>query len=104
VCHHGKGLFLLTKDQAFVDAIKDDYATANIDERDRKMLDYAVKLTKEPCEVDRADVEELRSVRFSDADILDMVQIVGYYAFVNRLACGLGVDLEDYWEKNKTAG
>lgn len=68
------------------------------------MLDYCVKLTKDPCSVQRKDVEVLKSARFSDADILDIVQIVGYYAFVNRLACGLGIELEDYWEKKKTAG
>lgn len=45
----------------------------------------------------KPDVETLRDHGFSDAAILDMCQITGYYAFVNRLADGLGVELESYW-------
>jgi hypothetical protein len=33
-------------------------------------------------------------VGFSDAAILDVKQVIGYYAFVKRLADGLGVELE----------
>ena len=58
------------------------------------MLDYAAKLTREPWAMVEGDVEALRQAGFSDAAILDMNQVAGYYAFVNRLADGLGVDLE----------
>ena len=63
------------------------------------MLDYAVKLTKTPWEMALEDVEKLREEGFSDAAILDINQITGYYNFVNRLADGLGVELESYWRK-----
>ena len=43
------------------------------------------------------DIEELREVGFKDRAILDINQIVAYYAFVNRIADGLGVDLEEFW-------
>lgn len=43
------------------------------------------------------DVEALRTVGFNDADILDINQVTGYYAYVNRLADGLGVELEAFW-------
>lgn len=45
-----------------------------------------------------ADVQLLREHGFSDRAILDINQITGYYAYVNRLADGLGVPLEDFWE------
>ncbi|MBP6469869.1 MAG: hypothetical protein KA773_05480 [Chloroflexi bacterium] len=45
------------------------------------------------------DVAALRAAGFSDTDILDINQVTGYYAYVNRLADGLGVDLEDFWNK-----
>ena len=61
------------------------------------MLDYAVKLTKAPWEMEQEDVDQLRGEDFSDAAILDINQITGYYNFVNRLADGLGVELESYW-------
>lgn len=61
------------------------------------MLTYAVKLTLTPWEMEEADVIALRTAGFSDSDILDINQVTGYYAYVNRLADGLGVELEDFW-------
>ena len=63
------------------------------------MLDYAVKLTKTPWEMEPEDVDKLRGEDFSDAAILDINQITGYYNFVNRLADGLGVELESFWRE-----
>lgn len=60
------------------------------------MLSYSVKLTIEPAEVTRDDVERLRQVGFSDTDILHIAEVVGYYAYANRLADGLGIPLEDW--------
>jgi alkylhydroperoxidase family enzyme len=65
------------------------------------MLDYAVKLTLTPWQMVPGDVESLRQVGFSDSAILDINQVTGYYAFVNRLADGLGVELEDFWFKEE---
>jgi len=59
------------------------------------MLDYAAKLTREPWAMVEGDVDALRAAGFSDAAVLDVNQVAGYYAFVNRLADGLGVALED---------
>ena len=64
------------------------------------MLGYAVKLSLEPWNMQEADVQELRDVGFSNAGILDIVHVTGYYAYVNRIADGLGVDLEAFWEEN----
>ena len=61
------------------------------------MLEYATKLTREPWNMKQADVAKLREDGFEDVDILDINQITGYFAFVNRLADGLGVELEAYW-------
>lgn len=62
------------------------------------MLTYVEKLTLQPWEMVEADVVALRTAGFSDAAILDINQVTGYYAFVNRLADGLGVELEQFWE------
>ena len=63
------------------------------------MLDYAVKLTREPWSMTRDDVEALRATGLTDRAILDVNQVTAYYAFVNRLADGLGVELEGFWEE-----
>lgn len=59
------------------------------------MLAYVEKLTLRPWEMEAADVGALRDAGFTDAAILDINQVTGYYAFVNRLADGLGVELEE---------
>ena len=61
------------------------------------MLAYAVKLTREPATVGPADIDALRAVGFDDTGILDICQVVCYYNYVNRLADGLGVELESSW-------
>ncbi len=58
------------------------------------MLAYAEKLTLHPWDMVEEDVIHLREAGFSDAAILDINQVTGYYAFVNRLADGLGITLE----------
>jgi hypothetical protein len=45
----------------------------------------------------RDDVERLRAAAVSDAAILDLNQVTAYYAYVNRIADGLGVELEPRW-------
>ncbi len=64
------------------------------------MLEYSEKLTLKPHSIDKTDIEELKSVGFSESGVLDICQIVGYYNFVNRLADGLGVELEEYWQEH----
>lgn len=80
-----------------VDQIVADFRRASIKAKDRTMLEYAVKLTLEPWNMVKADVEKLRQSGFADSEILDINQITGYFAFVNRLANGLGVELETFW-------
>ena len=63
-----------------------------------EMLNYSVKLTLTPWEMVSDDVERLRERGFSDSAILDINQVTGYFAYVNRLADGLGVELEPLWE------
>ena len=63
------------------------------------MLGYAARLMQEPWNMQEADVLALREGGFSDEAILDINQVTGYYAFVNRLADDLGVELEASWEE-----
>ena len=60
------------------------------------MLTFAVKLTRTPAAMEDADIEALRAAGFSDRDILDIVEVVGYYAYANRIADGLGIETESW--------
>jgi len=61
------------------------------------MLDYVLELTTSPHSIRAAHVERLREAGFDDASVLDICQVASYYNYVNRLADGLGVELEVFW-------
>lgn len=94
--HHRRGLRRLLEDDALVGRIEADYATAGLDARRLAMLRYADKLTRTPAHVTRDDVQALRDAGFGDADILAIAEVTSYYAFVNRIADGLGVEVEPW--------
>jgi len=62
------------------------------------MLVYAIKLTLTPGEMIAGDVAALRNEGFSDRDVLDIAEVTAYYAYVNRIADGLGVQTETWLE------
>jgi len=72
----------------------EDFAFVELDQVDRAMLLYSLKLTIQPASMDASDVRQLREVGFDDRAIHDICAIVSYFAFVNRIADGLGVELE----------
>ncbi len=97
--HHGRGLRRLTKNPELVRQLKTDWRRAPITPAEHAMLTYAEKLTLTPWKMAKYDVVALRAAGFSDSAILDINQVTGYFAYVNRLADGLGVPLEDFWER-----
>ncbi len=68
------------------------------------MLGFVDKLTRTPGEMEPSDVESLRRAGFEDRAIHDLVLVASYYAFVNRVADGLGVDLEPGWNAESFMG
>ncbi len=65
------------------------------DDRDLAMARYARKLTREPWAMRRGDVEALRLAGLGDAAILELNQVVAYFAYANRTVLGLGVEIGD---------
>jgi len=100
VTHHRRGLRRLLKDDALLARVENDYETAGLSDKRIAMLRYAAKLTRTPAQVEQSDVGSLRRSGFSDTDILHIAEVVGYYAYVNRVADGLGVPLEDWIEQD----
>jgi alkylhydroperoxidase family enzyme len=62
---------------------------------DRALIEYADRLTLAPSAIASSDVECLRAAGFDDRAIHDACTIVAYFAFVNRIADGLGVEIEE---------
>jgi uncharacterized peroxidase-related enzyme len=76
-------------------AIENDFANAKgLSDKRKTMLSYALKLTQSPQSMRRQDVTKLRDVGYSDTDILHIAEVTAYYAYVNRIADGLGVEIE----------
>lgn len=63
----------------------------------RALCRYALKLTVYPWDVKESDLSPLRDLDLSDRDIVDANQVVSYFNYVNRVADGLGVELEEGW-------
>lgn len=78
-------------DDAKARAIQDDYRQVDLGSATRALLDFAVKLTTRPTEMRRGDVAALRRAGFSDEDILDATQTVGYFNYINRVMDALGI-------------
>jgi uncharacterized peroxidase-related enzyme len=77
-------------------SLASDYRKAEVGPADLAMLDYSVKLTQTPGDMLAEDAESLRTQGFDDRAIHDICTITAYFAFVNRVADGLGVELEDH--------
>jgi uncharacterized peroxidase-related enzyme len=63
-----------------------NYRAARLNKRQRAMLDFAVKLTQTPWEVEEEDRERLRRAGFNDRDIWDIASVAAFYNMTNRLA------------------
>jgi alkylhydroperoxidase family enzyme len=78
-------------DDALVEALKKDYKTAPIDERDRVMLDYVAELTRDATRLGPGNLDGLRQAGFDDRGILQITLIASWFNYINRVADALGV-------------
>jgi len=60
------------------------------------MCNFAKKLTETPNQIDIQDIELLKNYSLSDKDISQIVQIIAYFNYINRVADGLGLEPEDF--------
>jgi uncharacterized peroxidase-related enzyme len=96
VVHHSAALTRESGNLALAEAV----ASLNLEllpERMRALARYAIKLTRAPQEMVESDLAPLRASGLGDRDIVDLNQVVAYFNYVNRVADGLGVELEARW-------
>ncbi|MEQ8486489.1 MAG: peroxidase-related enzyme [Pseudomonadales bacterium] len=86
VVAHGAILRIYAKNPYIADQVATNYRTAAISERQRHMLDFAVKLALTPQLVGEDDLEALRAAGFDDDAIWDIGAITGLFALSNRMA------------------
>ncbi len=83
---HGAILRVRAKDPQIADRVAANYRTAPVSERQKVMLDVAVRLAREPESVGEAHLGELRAIGFSEAEIWDLGMVVAFFALSNRVA------------------
>jgi uncharacterized peroxidase-related enzyme len=91
---HAVDLRTWSKNEALADAVKTDFRKAPLDAQHISLCEWAEKLTLSPAQCNREDVQRLREAGFSDEQITSAAQIIGFFNHLNRLADGLGIDLE----------
>lgn len=64
------------------------------DPRLRAILQHAERLARSPESVDEQALDALREQGLDDRAIHDLSQVIAYFSYINRIADGLGVDLE----------
>ncbi|MDP6289630.1 MAG: peroxidase-related enzyme, partial [Arenicellales bacterium] len=90
-CHycvvaHGAILRIYAKDPLISDQLAVNHHKADISDRQRRMLDFAVKVALHSDEIDEHDYEFLRETGFTDEDIWDIGGITAFFALSNRMA------------------
>jgi len=96
--HHAAGLDRLLGDpergRAIREALERDRPADAFDGRELAILGYARALTVAPAEVDETRIEAMRDADLTDGEILEVNQVVAYFAYANRTVLGLGVTTE----------
>jgi uncharacterized peroxidase-related enzyme len=93
--HHFAGLGRLMKDDDRLRQIRDALETGVFEkvfeQREQAILDYARQLTRSPNEMRESAIEKMCAAGLDDGEILEVNQVVSYFAYVNRTVLGLGV-------------
>ena len=95
VQHHFAGFSRLTNDKNksdyFLEALKKDTLKAYFDAKFYGGIDYAKQLTQDPSGINKADIDQLLDLGFSEGEVLEINQVASYFNYVNRMVVGLGV-------------
>jgi uncharacterized peroxidase-related enzyme len=94
VQHHGAGLLRESHNPAMAQSLMMGTTPDGLNERDNAIIAYSVKLTRLPDALVEPDIATLRSHGLNDRAVLEINLTVAYMNFVNRIASGLGVELE----------
>jgi len=85
VIAHGAILRIRAKNPYIADQLATNYRKADISERQKAMLDYALKVSREAETVDESDYRRLNEFGFDDEDIWDIGAISAFFGLSNRL-------------------
>lgn len=80
----------LGEDPIKVEVVTQNYRRAPLTERERALLDFAVRLTTDSHEMTERDLQPLRELGLTDETIFEAAQTAAMFNFTNRLANAFG--------------
>lgn len=83
---HGAAVRQLSGDPALGEMLVMNYRAADLDQRQKAMLDFAWKLTTDPASIEDTDRQSLRDAGFSERDIWDISAVAAFFNMSNRMA------------------
>ena len=83
---HGAAVRKLSGDPQMGEMMAFNYRVADLPERQRAILDFAVQLTDLPHTVTEADRQRLRTLGLSDEDLFDLAEVAAFFNYTNRVA------------------
>ncbi|UTW55759.1 peroxidase-related enzyme [Kordiimonas sp. SCSIO 12610] len=96
--HHFSGLSRLLKDQGKADqirsALEEHAPDLALEAKYVAACQYARKLTENPKDMSEYDVRSLKDAGFDDGEVLEINQVVAYFAYANRTVLGLGINTD----------
>ena len=95
VIAHGALVRIYSKRPKLADQLATNYRTAELSERERVLLDFAVQVAVDPASVEQDDIEALRELGFHDDEIWDIGAITAFFGMSNRLAAVTGMRAND---------
>lgn len=99
---HGAAVRALSGDPKFAEMMVMNYRAADLDRRQRAMLDFAVKMTEVSHKIEEPDRGLLRAVGFSDRDIWDIAAVASFYNMTNRMSSAIDMRPNDeYHAQNR---
>ena len=92
---HGAAVRQLSGDPQLGEMMVMNYRVADLNARQKAMLDFAALLTTASASVEETDRQNLRAVGFSDRDIFDIAAVTGFYNMSNRVASAIDMRPND---------
>ena len=85
---HGAAVRQLSKNPILGDELMINYRAADLSKREKLMLDFSAKLTEAPSNVTKLDRDLLRKEKFSEEEILEIIEVASFFNMTNRIAIG----------------
>lgn len=86
-------------DKQLAKEIASDFRNAAIDDSTKAILEFAVKVTEAAHTVTSADLQHLRNYGLTDEALFAIVEVVGFFSYVNRIADAFGIELDNFLEQ-----